>query len=77
MSCQCLECQCGFKDIEFNSEEQYLEFMRIQEERLREKNGIAKPEKEFMADLEWIRKNRVYYSYDMGYSNDFDNLRDM
>ena len=51
--------------------------MRIQEERLREKNGIAKPEKEFMADLEWIRKNRVYYSYDMGYSNDFDNLRDI
>ena len=38
-------CQCGFKNIVFNSVKQYLEFMRIQQERLREKNGIAKPEK--------------------------------
>ena len=50
-------CQCGFKDEVFNSTEQYFEFMRIQNERLREKNGTTKPEKEFMANLEWIRKN--------------------
>ena len=75
MACQCLECQCGFEDIEFNSEEQYLEFMRIQGERLRKKNGIAKPEKEFMADPEWIRKNRKLYSYS-AWTN-FCNLRDM
>ena len=73
MSSQCLECQCGFEDIQFNSTEQYLEFMRIQAERLREKNGIAKPEKEFMANLEWIRKNRIFYSYD----GNFNNLRDI
>ena len=56
MSCQCLECQCGFKDIEFNSEEQYLEFMRIQEEILREKNVIEKPENLYY--VAWIQPSK-------------------
>ena len=66
-------CQCGFKDIFFNTKEQYLEYMKIQNRRLREKNGIAKPEKEFMANHEWIRKNRIFYSF----AGSFYNLRDI
>ena len=66
-------CQCGFKDEVFNSTEQYFEFMRIQNERLREKNGTTKPEKEFMANHEWIRKNRIFYSF----AGSFYNLRDI
>ena len=66
-------CQCGFKDIRFNTKEQYLEYMEIQNER--NKNGIAGPDKEFMANLEWIRKNRKLYSYS-AWTN-FNNLRDI
>ena len=47
--------------------------MKIQNRRLREKNGIAKPEKEFMANHEWIRKNRIFYSF----AGSFYNLRDI
>ena len=39
----------------------------------RNKNGIAEPDKEFMANHEWIRKNRIFYSYD----GNFNNLRDI
>ena len=66
-------CKCGFKNIVFNSKEQYLEYMRIQNERLLEKNGKAEQSKEFMANHEWIRKNRIFYSYD----GNFNNLRDI
>ena len=66
-------CQCGFKDIRFNTKEQYLEYMEIQNER--NKNGIAEPDKEFMANLEWVRKNRKLYSYS-AWTN-FNNLRDI
>ena len=66
-------CQCGFKNIVFNSVEQYLEYMRKQNER--NKNGIAEPDKEFMANLEWVRKNRKLYSYS-AWTN-FNNLRDI
>ena len=64
-------CQCGFKDIFFSTKEQYLEYMKKQNER--NKNGIAESDKEFMANLEWIRKNRIFYSYD----GNFNNLRDI
>ena len=68
-------CQCGFNVIKFTSTKQYLEYMKIQNGRLREKNGIAKPEKEFMANHKWIRKNRKLYSYS-AWTN-FNNLRDI
>ena len=68
-------CQCGFKNIVFNSKEQYLDYMKKQNERLRDKNGIAEPDKEFMANHEWIRKNRIFYSYTI--SGNFNNLRDI
>ena len=68
-------CQCGFKDIFFNTKEQYLEYMKKQNKRLRNKNGIAEPDKEFMANHEWIRKNRKLYSYS-AWTN-FNNLRDI
>ena len=64
-------CQCGFKDIFFSTKEQYLEYMKKQNER--NKNGIAGPDKEFMANLEWIRKNRTFYSF----AGSFYNLRDI
>ena len=64
-------CKCGFKNIVFNSVKQYLEYMKKQNER--NKNGIAEPDKEFMANLEWIRKNRMLYSYD----GNLNNLRDI
>ena len=64
-------CQCRFKDIFFNTKEQYLEYMEIQNER--NKNGIAVPDKEFMANHEWIRKNRIFYSF----AGSFYNLRDI
>ena len=64
-------CQCGFKNIVFNSKEQYLEYMKKQNER--NKNGIAGPDKEFMANHEWIRKNRIFYSF----AGNFYNLRDI
>ena len=64
-------CQCGFKNIVFNSKKQYLEFMKNQNGRLQD--GPVQPAKEFMADLEWIRKNRILYSYD----GNFANLRDI
>ena len=64
-------CQCGFKDIFFSTKEQYLEYMKKQNER--NKNGIAVPDKEFMANLEWIRKNRIFYSF----AGSFYNLRDI
>ena len=66
-------CQCGFKDIFFNTKKQYLEYMKKQNERLLQKNGKAEQSKEFMANLEWIRKNRMLYSYD----GNFNNLRDI
>ena len=66
-------CQCGFKDIFFNTKKQYLGYMKKQNERLRNKNGIAEPDKEFMANHERIRKNRIFYSYD----GNFNNLRDI
>ena len=66
-------CQCGFKNIVFNSKEQYLEYMKKQNERLRNKTGIAEPDKEFMANHEWIRKNRIFYSF----AGSFYNLRDI
>ena len=67
-------CQfCGFEPLQFNSTEQYFEYMRIQNERLLEKNGKTKPSKEFMANPEWIRKNRILYSY----NGNFNNLRDI
>ena len=66
-------CKCEFNVIKFNSTKQYLEYMKIQNRRLREKNGIAKPEKEFMANHEWIRKNRIFYSF----AGSFYNLRDI
>ena len=66
-------CQCEFKNIVFNSKKQYLEFMKKQNERLQKKNGPVQSAKEFMADLEWIRKNRILYSYD----GNFNNLRDI
>jgi hypothetical protein len=47
--------------------------MKKQNERLLKKNGKAKPSKEFMANHEWIRKNRIFYSYD----GNFNNLRDI
>ena len=64
-------CQCGFTPLRFNSKEQYLEYMKKQNER--NKNGIAEPDKEFMANLEWIRKNRIFYSF----AGNFYNLRDI
>jgi len=64
-------CQCRFKDIFFNTKEQYLEYMKKQNKR--NKNGIAEPDKEFMANLEWIRKNRIFYSF----AGSFYNLRDI
>ena len=66
-------CKCEFNVIKFNSTKQYLEYMKIQNRRLREKNGIAKPKKEFMANHEWIRKNRIFYSF----AGSFYNLRDI
>ena len=66
-------CQCGFKDIFFNTKEQYLEYMKKQNERLLKKNGKAEQSKEFMANLEWIRKNRIFYSF----AGSFYNLRDI
>ena len=66
-------CKCGFKNIVFNSVKQYLEYMKKQNERLLKKNGKAEQSKEFMANLEWIRKNRMLYSYD----GNFNNLRDI
>ena len=66
-------CQCGFKNIVFNSKDQYLEYMKKQNNRLRDKNGIAEPDKEFMANHEWIRKNRIFYSF----AGSFYNLRDI
>ena len=66
-------CQCGFKDIFFNTKKQYLGYMKKQNERLRNKNGIAEPDKEFMANHEWIRKNRIFYSF----AGNFYNLRDI
>ena len=47
--------------------------MKKQNERLRDKNGIAEPDKEFMANHEWIRKNRIFYSF----AGSFYNLRDI
>ena len=66
-------CQCGFKNIVFNSKEQYLEYMKKQNIRLRDKYGIAEPDKEFMANHEWKRKNRIFYSF----AGSFYNLRDI
>ena len=68
-------CQCRFKDIFFNTKKQYLGYMKKQNERLRNKNGIAEHDKEFMANHEWIRKNRKLYSYS-AWTN-FNNLRDI
>ena len=57
----------------FNSVEEYLEYMKNQNEELTKKNGIAKSSAEFMANLVWIQKNRIFYSYD----GNFNNLRDI
>ena len=57
----------------FNSVEEYLEYIKKQNEELKKKNGIAKSSAEFMANLEWIRKNRIFYNYD----GNFNNLRNI
>ena len=61
------------KEGTYKTLDEYLASMKKQNEELRNKNGIAKTDKEFMADLEWIRLNSIFYSFD----GNFNNLRDI
>ena len=54
--------------------EEFLAGIKQKNEELRKKNGIAEPDDEFMASPEWIRQNRLYYSYN---GSNFHNLRDI
>jgi hypothetical protein len=61
------------KEGTYKTLDEYLASMKKQNEELRNKNGTVEPDKEFMADLEWIRINSIFYSFD----GNFNNLRDI
>ena len=72
-STELITCGSEKKEGTYKTLDEYLAAVKKQNEKLRNKNGTAEPDKEFMADLEWIRLNSIFYSFD----GNFNNLRDI
>ena len=62
------------KEGTYKTLDEYLAAVKKQNEELRNKNGTAKPDEEFVADLIWISTNRKLYNY-AGSFNDVSDAR--
>ena len=68
-STELITCGSEKKEGTYKTLDEYLASMKKQNEELRNKNGTAKPDEEFVADLIWISTNRKLYNYAGSFNN--------